>query len=403
MRTLVLVVLHTIAVVVAHRGLAEGPGEFRDTGNKRVRHIAVVERLAILALVFEHEVFAAVHFVAYVVTHVEQVAHANVDTRGKLDIAEEVEERHLQAKAGREQHRVYQRVDRVVVVAKTHFATEFQERMEPLVHHVIHSRAVHERVGTVAKHSHEPKAGIPYERETTLGIVHFGDTRKPNHDAVRGVGIRRATVPVQKPGVAGAHTGIFPARRQVQVKHCGRPQDVGAKMRSTVLTVKLEVTEAALDHASPGRLAGIVLAVIIIDGQADTHVQVVTQAEGEIEIASKGTVDTPVFHVGIPHVNLLVIPIRVDKLARAGITPVVGGDGSASPCTEMEEPESIRVLLMQAGLSPEQARLRKSSRLHEEQSKKYFLHTSIYFLFLTCLSFGSSKNQIPFRKSLLFA
>ena len=177
MRALVLVVLHTVAVVVAHGRLAEGPGELRDAGNKRVRHVAVVERLAVLALVFEHEVFAAIHFVVYVVTYVEQVPYANVDTHGKLNVAKEVEERHLQAKAGRKQHRVYQRVDRVVVVAKSHFATEFQERSEPFVHHVVDSGAVHERVGTVAEHRHEPKAGIPYKREVTLGEIHFGDTR----------------------------------------------------------------------------------------------------------------------------------------------------------------------------------------------------------------------------------
>ena len=167
--------------------------------------------------------------------------------------------------------------------------------------------------------------------------------------------------------MAWAHTGIFPARGQVQVEHRSRPQDVGSEMRSAVLAVKLEVTEATLDHASPGRLAGIVLGVVVIDGQADAYVQIVSQAKGEIEVTGKRTVDTPLFHIAIPHVEPSFGPIWAYKLARAGVTPVVGGDGSASPYTEMEEPESVRVLLVQAGLSPEQTRLRKSSRLHKKQ------------------------------------
>ena len=351
MRALVLVVLHAVSVVVADRLVAEGPGELRDTRDERVRHIAVVERLAVLALVFEHQVVAAVHFVVHVVARVEQVAHADVDAAGEVDVAEEVEERNLQVEARRQEHRVVNRADRVVVATDTHFTREFQEGLNPLVDHEVHGSAIDERVGTVTEHSDETEARIPEDGLTLLGVVHLGDAREAQDKRIGRIGVGVAAVAIQEPGVARAHTHVLPTGGEPHVEHHRGTEDFGAEVLGTVLAVQLDIAETAFDHAGPRGFAGVVLGVVVVDGQADTHIDIVGDTHGEVEVSGECTVNSSFFHVGIPYVELLPVAVRINELARTGVTPVVSSDGSARSGTETEEPESVRVLLMQAGFS----------------------------------------------------
>ena len=371
MRALVVVVVHAVAVVVTHGLVAERPGELRDTRDERVGHVAVAMPGAILALVVEHEVLAAVHFLAHAVAGIRQVAYADVETAGKLDVAEEVEEEHLEVETGRQEHRVDQRVDRIVVAADAHFAAEFQERLEVFVQDPVHAGAVHERVGTVAEHRHETDAGVPPNRDADLGVVKLDDAGKAGHHAVRGVGVGRAVaVAVQEPGMAGAHAHVLPAGRQPQVEHHGRTHVVRTEVvRRAPLAVELEVAQATLDHARGGSLAGVVLGVVIVDGQTDTQVQVLAETEGEVEVTREGAVDTAFAHVGVPLVELLPVALGIHEPAATSIAELVGGDSTAGTGTEVPGAERIRVLLMQTCPSPEKTCLSEQTHLQEKQDK----------------------------------
>ena len=89
----------------------------------------------------------------------------------------------------------------------------------------------------------------------------------------------------------------------------------------------------------------ILFGMVIVYGEAYADVHVVAEPEGKIDVAGKRAVNAPAPEP-VPGLELPSPPPAVCKLARAAIAPVVRGNGSAHSGTEMEDADSVRVLLV---------------------------------------------------------
>ena len=299
MRTLVLVVVHTVVVGIAPQVSTKAPSEECGTRNKRGRSVAISNFSTFAARVTDDTIFATIHFIFMVEAKVLEGTYGHFKTDSKVDIVREVE-----TETRGNEHGVFAGFKLVNALGlQASFARVFQEHIYPVLRNPVHASTIHKHIGQIlVQRVHIASRQVNAERLTPLGKIPRGGKACSKSPVIRSKGVC-ITFTIQVPHVAGAHTGSLFTCGYIHIKHQGHTEHIVGIQRESDLGPQVQVTAASSPLVCYTSNTAIGISMFVVNRQNGTHVQPVQQTYPHKEVTGLAVI--PVVVAVMPTIRLI--------------------------------------------------------------------------------------------------
>ena len=362
MQALILDIGNAVLVFVLLLGTVlavKAPNERGSTGIERSRSIVIRAYVVVFARERELVILAVFHFLVAIEGEVPEGAHGNIKTHSEVDVEGQVE-----TETGGKQHGVNQGAARISGIFNAEFAGEFNKGVHEVKGHDIDTRTIdHRHRQVMIDGINNSGIAVPTDGDAYVHEIQGKDQVSTNTEGVSSEGVSFALA-IQVPGMAGAHTGRFFARRYVGINLDGcRKQSLLAVERHTDLEPHVQVTTASSPHVVGARRT-IGLGMFVVKGQIQAQIHKLVKAHGGVHVARKRR--RPV--------------IKTISLAIGGIVtataqgPSVESDIATRTDREPELAISLGIVLMDTISATLDARLRKREATCQKRQSYYLFH-----------------------------